>query len=352
VTGFRDFLKSLNKGLLADDILDRRPPIKGEVIEVSEKETVLDPLTEVAEIQRMINAHNIAFRNGELPNRAKPWQIKRGNPIYTGHLLSGRDTSKLLDLANLPEPVREARGTRIMGNNILIAPGAAYPERLQGAGGMGAKIGWRTVALGSVRDRDIEVWAMQVEPVGSQSRPVTYNTPPSVVLALGKRAKPADVKLIKSWNSIPKQDQHDFETVVGEKVILSIEEEPKPSGNVPQANDERGSKRQYNEINQNQDFPPLAPVPQTRQQSGQRQQPQTGPTSFETFKATASVPQFHGSRGGRGGGHNGGNRGRGGASGGGGRGAGQSNYRSADARRRGGGNGGGGANGGNGGLSY
>jgi len=67
VTGFRDFLRSLNKGLLADDILNRRPPIKGEVIEVSEKDRVLDPTTEVAEIQRMINAHNIAFRMASSP---------------------------------------------------------------------------------------------------------------------------------------------------------------------------------------------------------------------------------------------------------------------------------------------
>jgi hypothetical protein len=341
VTGFRDFLRSLNKGLLADDILNRRPPIKGEVIEVSEKDTNLDPVTEVAEIQRMINAHNVAFRNGELPNRAKPWQIKRGSPVYTGHLLSGRDTSKLLDLA---ESVREARGTRIMGNNILIAPGAAYPERLQSAGGMGAKIRWRTVALGSVQERDIDVWAMQVEPVGSQSRPMTFNTPPSVVLALGKRAKPADVKLIKTWEPIPREDQHDFETVVGEKVILSIEEEPKPRGSEPQANDERGSKRQYGEINNDQDFPALPPAPQTRQQYGQRPQPQSGSTSFEAFKATASTPQFHGpSRGGRGGGHNSGGRGRRG--GGGGRGGGQS-YRPAanNASSRG--------DGSNGGLSY
>jgi len=352
VTGFRDFLRSLNKGLLADDILNRRPPIKGEVVEVSEEDRVLDPLTEVAEIQRMINAHNIAFRNGELTTRAKPWHIKRGHPIYTGHLLSADDTSRLLTLADLPEPtMNNDKGPRIMGNSILIAPGAAYPQDLQRAGGMGNKVKWRVVALGKVQQPDVEVWAAKVAPVDPQARSWTKNTPPSVVLALNKRAKPMDVRLIRDWNQLPLEEQFEFETVVGEKVILSIEEEPRPRGNAANANDERGSKRQYGEINNDQAFPPLPPAPQTRQQYGQRQPPQSGSMSFEAFKATASAPQFHGGGGGgRGAGQNGANRGRGGgAGGGGGRGGGQSNYRSADAGRRGGR---GGAASSNGGLSY
>jgi len=342
VTGFREFLRDLNKGLLADDILNRRPPIKGEVIEVSEKDRVLDPTTEVAEIQRMINAHNIAFRNGELTTRAKPWHIKRGYPIYTGHLLSADDTSSLLTLADLPEStMNHDKGPRIMGNSILIAPGAAYPQDLQRAGGMGNKVRWRVVALGKVQQPDVEVWAAKVAPVDSQARSWTKNTPPSVVLALDKRAKPMDVRLIRDWIQLPQEKQFEFETVVGEKVILSIEEEPRPRGIAPSANDERGSKRQYGEINNDQAFPPLPLAPQTRQQYGQRQPPQSGQTSFEAFKASASAPQFHGpSRGGRGGGHNGSNRSRGGS---------QSNYRPADAGRRGGG---GGATGSNGGLSY
>jgi len=224
-----------------------------------------------------------------------------------------------------------------MGNSILIAPGAAYPQDLQRAGGMGNKVRWRVVALGKVQQPDVEVWAAKIAPVDSQARSWTKNTPPSVVLALNKRAKPMDVRLIRDWNQLPQEKQFEFETVVGEKVILSIEEEPKPRGNAPNANDERGSKRQHGEIN-NQDFPTLPPVPQTRQQYGQRQPPQSAPMSFQAFKATVSAPQFHG--GGRGAGHNGGTRGRGG---------GQSNYRPADAGRRGGG---GGATGGNGGLSY
>lgn len=315
VTGFRAFLEDLNQGLLADNSLNARRPIKAEVVAVSEQDKYLDPVDELAEVQKLINAHNIAFRNGTLPgprDRWKSWQIKR-NVLFTGHLVDEQsDIDKLLALADLPtSDAKDDQGIRTMGNNIMITPRPATGPILKRAGGMGHKIQWQTTAIAKVINP--ELWAVQVHPVDRREKPFTMNNPPVIVLGLRGGSRPADVNRIqpRDWQVIPQDQQMRFWTTVAEKVLLTLEEEQRQENYAPAQNsDDRGFKR----VRADEDFPPLgAPGPQVRPQ--QRNRPQAPP----------SGPQGRG--GGRSGGNMGSNnRGRGGGGGARGRGG----YRSLD----------------------
>jgi hypothetical protein len=59
VEGFREFFTLFNSSLLSEQP-PLRPPINAKVIPVAELRATLDPAVEVAEVQQMINAHNLA----------------------------------------------------------------------------------------------------------------------------------------------------------------------------------------------------------------------------------------------------------------------------------------------------
>jgi hypothetical protein len=278
VTGFRSFLSELNQGLLADRSLNTRRPIKGEVIEVSEDDTKLDPAIEIKEIQRMIDVHNAAITNGQLGSNAKRWKIKRGLVMYTGHLLTPADTDKLLTVANLPTSKdKDDKGIRVLANNIMITPGPAPPPQLKRAGGLGNKVRWRVVALGQVSNP--EVWAAQVTPVNPADKPLTRNTPPAVVLGLrGNGARPTDISMIQRWNPLAPNQQFEIETTVGEKVLLSIEAQGGSSYQTRSNNNSnQGYKRPYESMDVDQEFPPLG-----QQKPIGQGQPGNGPSATQT----------------------------------------------------------------------
>ncbi|PSR92331.1 hypothetical protein BD289DRAFT_364607 [Coniella lustricola] len=212
--GFREFLSDYNTTQHGPDAA--RNPILGEVIQVADISTKLNPVVEVAEIQHIINDHNKAVANNTF--RGERLMIKK-TVFFTGYMLSSADTKRLLTLASIPAGIPDS-DLKYLGNNILICPRPCPAPILDKVGGMGAKMRW---AVTGVACHDNSVWAACVRPVPEGARFHTENPSPLVVLALKKGAKPSDASRIKNWQPVPPEKAFEFDTTVGEKVLLRIE---------------------------------------------------------------------------------------------------------------------------------
>lgn len=330
------------------------------MIEVSEKATSLDPVDEVAEVQRMINATNAAIRSGTAPARLKPLHITR-TVFYTGYLIAPTDTDRLLEVCNIPTSDND---TRTLANNVMITPRPCPPHILERVGGLGKRQRWRVTHTGSLDNR---ICAARVEPVPANAHVYTDSRPPYVLLALRSHVRPAEAGRIKNWTALAAGRVFEFDSTVGEKAVLRIEEEmPAPPSGPAQAsathasgntNDTRHAKRFKQH---DADFPALGAQPPAGPQSQQRQGQGNGQQDGGRRQGGPGQPRHDRNRNGngRGGGSGGGGRngrggghGRGGGVGGAGVGGrarhrgGYASYRSLDdqvAGGRGGGGGGGG----------
>lgn len=325
VKGFRDFFVEVNEALLASGGTSRRP-ITAEVIQVTEQEAVMDPVTEVAEVQHMMNEHNAAVKAG---TARRPYTIKR-SVFYTGYIIAPTDIEKLKTLIKLPTKCPDHE-IRQLANNILITPRPAPHSILNKVGGIGAKMSWKVTGLAVQEQR---VWAARVQPTVPGAKIYTENHTPCVVLATRRQAKPIEASYIKNWQPVPEHQAFEFETTVGEKVLLRIDEEfpheDSYEASFPNARNARKHPRE-------EDFPPLG---SQRQNMGKPTQPLPRPLQRQYHGAGGGIgfasQRGGGGGGGRGtrGGYGGFGRGRGNARGGGGssggRGRGRGAYRSLD----------------------
>lgn len=206
-----------------------RRPINAEVIQVTEECAYLDPVIETAEVQRMINAHNLAQRNHAVAKVKSPYnrlRIKR-TIFYTGYLLSQEDSNRLAqDLLGplLPPGLSESNNLKIMANNILITPRPAPKSVLEKVGGMGKKLSWQITGTACFENR---IWAARVSPIPATATYYTENPLPLIVLAVRKGSRPIDAGRIQNWHPVPAEAAMTFETVVGEKAVLRVEEDPR-----------------------------------------------------------------------------------------------------------------------------
>ena len=208
---FRKFIESFKKDLRMNHHTISRRDVSGEVIQVYDSAGALDPLTETKEVQRMLNSHNLQHRPPRL-------LIKR-TVFYLGYLLSQSDADNLLTLLDIP---LNEHDTKFLGNNIMIIPRPSTASILEKVGGMGAKQIWRVTSFGSFNN---VVFAARVQPIQSSDTYFTENPFPMVVLATRKGGKAVDSTKITHWTPVPSDKQFVFETTVGEKVQLRIEEE-------------------------------------------------------------------------------------------------------------------------------
>lgn len=218
VKGFREFLSDYNKRQHLPDTA--RSPILAEVIQVADMSTNLDPVVEIAEIQQIINDHNEAVANRTNRFRGERFMIKK-TVFFTGYMIDPADTKRLLTLASIPSGMPDTE-LKYHGNNIMICPRPCPPSILEKVGGMGAKMRW---AVTGVACLDNSIWAACLRPVPDGARFHTDNPSPLVVLALRKGAKPIDAAKIKNWQPVPPEKAFEFESTVGEKVLLRIERE-------------------------------------------------------------------------------------------------------------------------------
>lgn len=297
--GFRDFLDEFNQAQAAQPT---RGPINADVVQVTDTVATLNPVAEVAEVQRMINEHNEAMRRHPIHLRPNALRIKK-TVFFTSYGIQPEDAQRLLGLVSIPQ--KSGDGMRIHGNNIIIVPRPCTKALLAKVGGIGARLTWQVTGTGCYQN---SIWAACVSPVPASATFHTDNPVPIVVLALKKGARPADANKITSWTALPPEKRFAFETTVGEKAILRVEaEDPREdeygslfanSANNNTNGGGAGSKRKHNGDDWN---PPKQP-------------------SADTLRANApNGPSGRGGRNGRGGRGGGqGGRGGGGAGGGGG----------------------------------
>jgi len=223
--GFREFSEKLNKSLLSHPI-DQPPPLRKpiitEVIQVADLGAYLDPTTECAAIQRIINRHNIAVTNNE-PNLTRSpsprMQIKK-NFIYFGYLINATDSARLLALANIqPLTLIDSGEIRLMASSILISPRPASRSILHQVGGIGKKVTWQVTGTSVFEGR---IWAARVAPVPETEKHYTNDQTPFVVLALRQGTRAIDAGRIQNWQPVPPEKAFIFETVVGDKVFLEV----------------------------------------------------------------------------------------------------------------------------------
>lgn len=225
--GFRDFFGTLNRSLQAGHGPVPRKPLTAEVIQVTEGCTYLDPVIETAEVQRMINSHNLTRRNPSLAkvkSRYSRLRIKR-TVFYTGYLISQQGSQRIIDDLLGPMLQHEYAGSndlKYMANSILITPRPATPSILGKVGGMGKKLSWQVTGLGVFENK---VWAAQVAPIPSTESVHSENPSPLIVLACRRGSRPADAGKIHNWQPVPAGMAMKIDTVVGEKVVLRVEED-------------------------------------------------------------------------------------------------------------------------------
>jgi hypothetical protein len=228
VKAFRDYFEEMNKKLQTGALTNTaRVPILAEVIQVTEGCTYLDPVTETAEVQRMINSHNLALRDPSLSTkniRSGRLNIKRV-VFYTGYLLSQEDSNSMTENLLVPAlspGLADSNDLKYMANSILITPRPAPRSILEKVGGMGKKIKWKVTGTGTFENK---IWAARVAPVSAAEPWYSDNPLPIVVLAVRKGSRLVDAGRIQNWHPVQADKAMTFDTVVGEKVVLKIETE-------------------------------------------------------------------------------------------------------------------------------
>jgi hypothetical protein len=297
----------------------------------------------------MINSHNQAILDGNAPG-LHPLCIKR-NVFYTGYLISPQDTERFAALTkNTPD-----RDWRTLANNILITPRPAPQSILNKVGGLGHRVTWKVTGISYF---DNKLWAARVEPADPRARFYSENPTPTVVISLRNNARPIDAKYISNWQPTTAEQSFEFETVVGEKVLLRIERETADENEHSYAAKPRSQHQQQQQQQRHhreEDFPALGSEPSKELQSQQHHPSQLDPTAMQfgpniptgpgqnynnrgnysghnSRGGGVSKPNGGNNRGGRGGRGGRGNRSGGGRGGRGGRGRG-GNYRSLDDRQ-------------------
>ncbi|EFY89293.1 hypothetical protein MAC_04674 [Metarhizium acridum CQMa 102] len=215
--GFREFFSEYNRRQTASPT---RGPIDAEVIQVADTSTTLDPVMEVAEVQHMINVHNNSITRQPMHLRPNRLQIKK-TVFFTSYMINSEDSKRLMKLVQLPSGLA-GNELKIHANNILICPRPCPASILEKVGGMGRKMLWEVTGTACY---DNSIWAACVRPVPSTAAYHTDNPVPLVVLALRKGARPVDAGRIEHWQPLAAGQSFVFETTVGEKVILRVEEE-------------------------------------------------------------------------------------------------------------------------------
>ncbi|KAK3346288.1 hypothetical protein B0T25DRAFT_583505 [Lasiosphaeria hispida] len=240
VKSFRDFLTDYNKKQNGIGGQRTRGPITGEVIQVADIATNLDPVMEVAEVQHLINDHNAALSKRKRGVRGERLMIKK-TVFYTGYLINTPDTKRLLSLAQIPHNLPDTE-LKYHANNIMICPRPCPTSILEKVGGMGSKMKWEVTGTACFENN---IWAACLKPVPSTAKFHTDNPSPLVVLALRKGARPVDAGKIQNWQPVPPEKAFVFETVVGEKVLLRIEAEDPGEGEYESLFPHKGSKRKH-----------------------------------------------------------------------------------------------------------
>ncbi|QDS71460.1 hypothetical protein FKW77_003966 [Venturia effusa] len=260
VTQFRDFFSDFNRDLMGPNPRSQRRTITCDVIEIATKATSLDPVAEIAEVQRMINDHNTVYKSGNAPPRTSPLQLE-SKTINASYLVKPNDVERLAAL--IPAIAKSNPSVRVLANSIRITVGPASQQILQSLGGIGKRVRFRVTGLGVLENR---LWAASVEPVPPNEKIQVLDRPPAVVLGMHQKSNFKELTHIQQWIPIPAAQAIEFETTVGEKVNVSIVSENRAFNHVGQNN----RKRPHDNDGAQQDFVgnSSGPAPQSSNKRG------------------------------------------------------------------------------------
>ena len=230
-----------------------RNPLKANVIQVNDTTTNMDPVVEVAEIQKMLNVHNDLVSKDPITGKQQ-LQIKK-TVFFTSYMIRPDDVEKIKKLVDIPNNISFSE-LKFLGSNILICARPCPPNILEKIGGIGARMMWKVVSTGVHND---SIWAVRVRPVQANAVYHTDSNAPMVVVAHRKGSRPADANRISKWTSLPPGESIIFETVIGEKVTLHIEGDGAGEGNAENFPTNRGFKRKFDHDNQSRGVPPTGP---------------------------------------------------------------------------------------------
>lgn len=219
---FKEFFENYN---YRQSTNPTRGTIGTEVIQVPNNSTTLDPLTEVTEVQRMIQQHNEELLKQPLHLRPAKLAIKK-TVFFTSYMVGQEDKNKLLALANIPADINK-NSLKIHGSNIIICPKPCPKEILNKIGGMGSLMRWEVTGTACYHN---SIWAACLTPAPGATSYHTESAVPHVVLAMKKGARPADAGKINTWAPLPPDQRFVFDSRVGEKMILRIEEDDPRQG--------------------------------------------------------------------------------------------------------------------------
>ncbi|KAL9081588.1 MAG: hypothetical protein Q9159_007236, partial [Coniocarpon cinnabarinum] len=247
VAAFESFLSDLNRQ--RDPSSTDQPPLTFDVIPVTAGSKKLDPLTETVAVQKMLNEHNAFVASENATPGSIGWTLKR-SVLFSGYLIDPADSERLPGVANLTPAVIQKERLRTLANNVMITPRALTDTLKEKVGGLGAKVKWKIVGLGVYENK---VWAARVEPVPITARFWVESSVPHVVLARRADARPADAGRITQWSPIPPEKQLTFDTEVGERVLLRLDQ----TKTARRDSEAKGVKRPFEQ----DEFPPLGSAP-------------------------------------------------------------------------------------------
>jgi hypothetical protein len=217
---------------------NRRAHLKVEVIQVAEVARCLDPTVELTQIQTMVQEHNTVQRLTH-GHRFSPLRIKK-TVFYTGYLLNSATSAHVLNALEIPAMLAKDNDVKLLANNVMITPRPASKSVLAKTGPLGRKVEFEVVGVAHWENK---VWAALVKPVDESVRIYTGMSParhpsssgttltildnpePIVVLAVRRGAKPIDAGRIDKSHWKPPARPVRFSTVVGERLLLRIEED-------------------------------------------------------------------------------------------------------------------------------
>ncbi|KAJ3565565.1 hypothetical protein NPX13_g7459 [Xylaria arbuscula] len=205
VHGFRGFLDKYNERLKALRDRASRSPIAAEVIQVADISTTLDPVVEVAEIQHLINSHNLIVDDRSKRGRSERLTIRK-SVFFTSYMIQPETTKRLIELAGPYLPDGEVK---YQANAVIITAKPCPPAILEKIGGMHSKMRWSVAGFGSWENN---LWAISLQPVPASAPYHTDSATPSVVIATRGTARPPDVNRIQQWQPIPPEKSFVFET--------------------------------------------------------------------------------------------------------------------------------------------
>jgi hypothetical protein len=232
VKGFREYFEKLNKSLLshpANQPPPPRKPINAEVIHVCELKATLNPETEVEVVQKAVQRHNHAIAQGEpTPTATTHVKLKISESfIYFGYLINSTDSARLISLCGTQPHLIDSGEVRLLATCILIAPYYPRKDLVKKVGGRGKKVTWQVTGYAKYDDR---IWAARVAPV-TETQIVTQDPTAMVVLAIRKGSRQVDAQRIVHWEAVAPEKAFMFETTVGDKVMLSLEDDhSRPTG--------------------------------------------------------------------------------------------------------------------------